>query len=252
MRKKLIIGNWKMNLNMQEASLYLHKLMEVLKPRRDVEIVVSPTTLTLQSLSLQINRRIAKLAAQNCYWRDHGAYTGEVPAAHLRGIADYVLIGHSERRYIFIESDKDIRLKVQAAIRNRLQPILCVGETAQERALGETRDVLADQLTSGLANVTAEELDKVVIAYEPIWAIGTGDNAKPVDVKKATQMIRQHVAHLYGKKAAEEVRILYGGSITVDSAADYLAISGLDGLLVGAASLDIHQFTEIIEKAHKG
>lgn len=252
MRKKLIIGNWKMNLNMQEASLYLHKLMEVLKPRRDVEVVVSPTTLTLQSLSLQINRRIAKLAAQNCYWRDHGAYTGEVPAAHLRGIADYVLIGHSERRYIFIESDKDIRLKIQAAIRNRLQPILCVGETAQERALGETRDVLADQLTSGLANVTAEELDGVVIAYEPIWAIGTGDNAKPVDVKKATQMIRQHVAHLYGKKAAEEVRILYGGSITVDSAADYLAISGLDGLLVGAASLDIHQFTEIIEKAHKG
>lgn len=252
MRKKLIIGNWKMNLNMQEASLYLHKLMEVLKPRRDVEVVVAPTTLTLQSLSLQINRRIAKLAAQNCYWRDHGAYTGEVPAAHLRGIADYVLIGHSERRYIFIESDKDIRLKVQAAIRNRLQPILCVGETAQERALGETRDVLADQLTSGLANVTAEELDGVVIAYEPIWAIGTGDNAKPVDVKKATQMIRQHVAHLYGKKAAEEVRILYGGSITVDSAADYLAISGLDGLLVGAASLDIHQFTEIIEKAHKG
>lgn len=252
MRKKLIIGNWKMNLNMQEASLYLHKLMEVLKPRRDVEVVVSPTTLTLQSLSLQINRRIAKLAAQNCYWRDHGAYTGEVPAAHLRGIADYVLIGHSERRYIFIESDKDIRLKVQAAIRNRLQPILCVGETAQERALGETRDVLADQLTSGLANVTAEELDRVVIAYEPIWAVGTGDNAKPVDVKKATQMIRQHVAHLYGKKAAEEVRILYGGSITVDSAADYLAISGLDGLLVGAASLDIHQFTEIVEKAHKG
>lgn len=252
MRKKLIIGNWKMNLNMQEASLYLHKLMEVLKPRRDVEVVVAPTTLTLQSLSLQINRRIAKLAAQNCYWRDHGAYTGEVPAAHLRGIADYALIGHSERRYIFIESDKDIRLKVQAAIRNRLQPILCIGETAQERALGETRDVLADQLTSGLANVTAEELDRVVIAYEPIWAIGTGDNAKPVDVKKATQMIRQHVAHLYGKKAAEEVRILYGGSITVDSAADYLAISGLDGLLVGAASLDIHQFTEIIEKAHKG
>ena len=252
MRKKLIIGNWKMNLNMQEASLYLHRLMEVLKPRRDVEVVVAPTTLTLQSLSLQINRRIAKLAAQNCYWRDHGAYTGEVPAAHLRGIADYVLIGHSERRYIFIESDKDIRLKVQAAIRNRLQPILCIGETAQERALGETRDVLADQLTSGLANVTAEELDRVVIAYEPIWAIGTGDNAKPVDVKKATQMIRRHVAHLYGKKAAEEVRILYGGSITVDSAADYLAISGLDGLLVGAASLDIHQFTEIIEKAHKG
>ena len=106
MRKKLIIGNWKMNFNMQEASLYLHKLMNTLPSHRDVEVVLAPTILTLQSLSLQINRRIAKLAAQNCYWRDSGAYTGEIPAAHLRGIADYVIIGHSERRYIFIESEK--------------------------------------------------------------------------------------------------------------------------------------------------
>lgn len=252
MRKKLIIGNWKMNFNMHEASLYLHKLMSTLPSHRDVEVVLAPTILTLQSLSLQINRRIAKLAAQNCYWRDSGAYTGEIPAAHLRGIADYALIGHSERRYIFIESEKDIRLKVQAAIRNRIYPVLCIGETIQERTLGETKDVLADQLTSGLANVTAEELDKVVIAYEPVWAIGTGDAAKPVDVKKATQMIRRHIAHLYGKKSAESVRILYGGSVTSTSAADYLAIDGLDGLLVGAASLDAYQFGEIISKAHKG
>ena len=172
--------------------------------------------------------------------------------SHLRGIADYALIGHSERRYIFIESEKDIRLKVQAAIRNRIRPVLCIGETIQERTLGETKDVLADQLTSGLANVTAEELGEVVVAYEPVWAIGTGDNAKAIDVKKAAQMIRRHIAHLYGKKAAESVRILYGGSITPASAADYLAIDELDGLLVGAASLDAYQFKEIISKAHKG
>ena len=252
MRKKLIIGNWKMNFNMQEASLYLHKLMNTLPSHRDVEVVFAPTILTLQSLSLQINRRIAKLAAQNCYWRDSGAYTGEIPAAHLRGIADYVIIGHSERRYIFIESEKDIRLKVQAAIRNRIHPILCVGETIQEKTLGETKDVLADQLTSGLANVTADELDEVVIAYEPVWAIGTGDSAKASDVKKAIQMIRRHISHLYGKKAAESVRVVYGGSITSINAADYLAIDELDGLLVGAASLDAYQFKEIISKAHKG
>lgn len=252
MRKKLIIGNWKMNFNMHEASLYLHKLMNTLPSYRDVEVVLAPTILTLQSLSLQVNRRIAKLAAQNCYWRDSGAYTGETPVAHLRGIADYALIGHSERRYIFIESEKDIRLKVQAAIRNRIRPVLCIGETIQERTLGETKDVLADQLTSGLANVTAEELGEVVVAYEPVWAIGTGDNAKAIDVKKAAQMIRRHIAHLYGKKAAESVRILYGGSITPASAADYLAIDELDGLLVGAASLDAYQFKEIISKAHKG
>lgn len=252
MRKKLIIGNWKMNFNMHEASLYLHKLMNTLPSYRDVEVVLAPTILTLQSLSLQVNRRIAKLAAQNCYWRDSGAYTGETPVAHLRGIADYALIGHSERRYIFIESEKDIRLKVQAAIRNRIRPVLCIGETIQERTLGETKDVLADQLTSGLANVTAEELGEVVVAYEPVWAVGTGDNAKAIDVKKATQMIRRHISHLYGKKAAESVRILYGGSITPVSAADYLAIDELDGLLVGAASLDTYQFKEIISKAHKG
>lgn len=251
MGKKLIIGNWKMNLNMQEASLYLHKLMEILPSHRDVETVVAPTMLTLQSLSLQVNRRVAKLAAQNCYWRDQGPYTGEVPAAHLRGIVDYVLIGHSERRYLFAESDKDIRAKVQAAIRNRIQPVLCIGETIQERTLGETRDVLHDQLTNGLANVTADELGEIVIAYEPVWAIGTGEFARPADVKAAVRDIRRHVAQLFGKKAAEEVRVIYGGSITVDNAADYLAIAELDGLLMGGTSLKAQQFANIITMAHE-
>ena len=252
MGKRLIVGNWKMNLNMHEASLYMHKLMDALPSHRDVETVVAPTTLTLQSLSLQINRRIAKLAAQQCYWRDQGAYTGEVPAAHLRGIADYVLVGHSERRYIFHESEKDIRLKVQAAVRNRIVPILCIGETAHERSLGEMTVVLQDQLTSGLANITAEELEHVVVAYEPIWAIGTGDSARPTDVIEAVKVIRGQLAHLFGRKHATLVRVLYGGSVTIDNAAEYLAIEGIDGLLVGGASLDVHQFTEMVKKAHRG
>lgn len=249
--RKLIIGNWKMHLNMQEASLYLHGLMQQLPSHRDVETVVAPTMLTLQSLSLQVNRRLVKLAAQNGYWRDQGPYTGETPIAHLRGIADYVLIGHSERRYVFLEDDKEVRQKVQAAIRSRLQPVLCIGETAHERALGETRDVLHDQLGSGLANVTADELAQVVIAYEPVWAIGTGDCARPSDVAEAVRIIRRYMTHLFGKQAAEAVRVLYGGSVTVDNADGYLSIDGLGGLLVGGASLDAHQFSAIVSKAHR-
>lgn len=251
MGKKLIIGNWKMHLNMHEASLYLHKLMERILTHRDVEVVVSPTTLTVQSLSLQVNRRIVKLAAQNCYWRDYGNYTGEVPAAHLRGIVDYVIIGHSERRYMFLERDRDIRLKVQAALRNHLQPVLCIGETLQEKALEETADALHDQLSSGLANVTADELSQIVVAYEPVWAIGTGESACPTDVARAIKTIRRQIGQLFGKQAAAAVRVLYGGSVTSDNAADYLRIQGIDGLLIGGASLDAYHFTDIIEKAHK-
>lgn len=248
--KKLIIGNWKMNLNMHEASLYVHTLAGMVKVRRDVEVVLAPTIFTLQSLSLQVDRRQFKLAAQNFYWRDQGAFTGEVSATQLRGIIDYGLVGHSERRHVFHESDKDIRNKVQAALRNNIRPILCIGETASERADGEMHDVLHDQLVGGLANVTSEELDRVVIAYEPVWAIGTGDSAQPSDVTAAVQAIRSQITHLYGKKAAEAIQVLYGGSVTADSAADYLALPGVDGLLIGGASLDAHSFNEIIKKAH--
>ncbi len=249
--KTLLIGNWKMNLNMQEASLYLHKLAGLVPSQRTIEVVLAPTMLTLQSLSLQINRRQFKLAAQNCYWRDHGAYTGEVPAAHLRGVVDYVIIGHSERRYVFMESDKDIRAKVQAAIRNHLSPVLCVGETASERANNETADVLHDQLTGGLANLTADELEHLVIAYEPVWAIGTGQSATPQDVKEAEKIIRKQLNHLFGAKASKLVRVLYGGSVTSDNAQSFLTIDGVNGLLIGGASLDAHQFSQIVDKAYK-
>src|SRR5680860_98033 len=196
--KKIIVGNWKMNLNMQEASLYLHQLSKLVKSHRDVEVVLAPTTLTLQSLSLQVNPRQFRFAAQNFYWRDHGAYTGEVSATQLRGIVQYALVGHSERRHIFNENDKDIRNKVAAAIRNDIQPVLCIGETAWEHSNNETHDVIRDQLTGGLANITSEDIEKVVIAYEPVWAISAGQesslvNVLPSDVESAVQAVRSQI-----------------------------------------------------------
>jgi triosephosphate isomerase (TIM) len=249
--KKLIMANFKMNLNVHDASLYIHKLAEVVPVHRNVEVVLAPTMLTLQTLSLQVNRRQFKLAAQNFYWRDNGAFTGEVSATQLRGIVDYALVGHSERRHVFHETDKDTRAKVQAAIRNNIRPVLCVGETASEKAMGETNDVIHDQLIGGLANITSDELSEVVIAYEPVWAIGTGNNAMPSDVTSAIKAIRSQIKHLYGAKQADEIQVLYGGSVKAESAADYLKLSEVDGLLVGGASLDANAFTTIIKKAHE-
>jgi triosephosphate isomerase len=254
--KTLIVGNWKMNLNVGEASLYLHQLSKLVKPHRDVEVILAPTSLTLQTLSLQVNPRQFKLAAQNFYWRDHGPYTGEISASQLRGIVQYALVGHSERRHVFHDSDKDIRAKVQAAVRNHIIPILCIGETAFERNEGETKDVINDQLIGGLSNVTSEELENVVIAYEPVWAISAGDGKgkadNPEDIAEVFRMIRSQIKHLYGPDAAESVRVLYGASVTPDNAAAFLSIPDVDGLLVGGASLDAHAFSDIIKKAHKG
>ena len=250
--KKLIIGNWKMNLNLHEASLYLHKLSTLIKTHRDVEVVLAPTVLTLQSLSLQVNLKQFKLAVQNFYWRDHGSYTGEVSASQLRGIVQYAFVGHSERRHIFNETEKDMRNKVAAAIRNGIRPILFVGETAWERSNNETRDVLFDQLNSGLANITSQELKNVIIAYEPVWAIGTGHNSSPTDVSTAVKAIRDQINHLHGKKLAEDISVLYGGSVTPESATGYLSLDGVDGLVIGTDSLNSYTFSEIVQKAHNG
>jgi triosephosphate isomerase len=255
--KTLIIGNWKMNLDVHESSLYLHKLSKIVKSHRDVEVVLAPTILALQTLSLQVNLRQFKLAAQNFFWRDSGTFTGEVSASMLRGIVQYALVGHSERRHIFNESDKDVRNKVAAAIRNNIRPVLCIGETAWEHSSGETHDILHDQLIGGLANITSEELNQVVVAYEPVWAISAGPNSHPVlvspsEVEAAVGAIRSQIQHLYGKKPSEEIQVLYGGSVTAESVADYLAIPGVDGLLVGGASLNVNTFSEILKKAHKG
>ena len=251
MKKKVIVANWKMNLDMQESSIYLHKLSEKITAHRSMEIILAPSTFTLQSLSLQINHRQFKLAAQNFYWRDHGAYTGEVAISQLRGIVQYALVGHSERRNIFNETDKDVRAKVAAALRNNIRPILCIGETSDERNYNETDIVLNDQLLGGLANVSSEELTEVIIAYEPVWAIGTGSIALPDDVEKAVKTIRDQIKQLYGEKASKEIQVLYGGSIQPSSAADYANISGVDGLLVGGASLSLDKFSQIVEKVYE-
>lgn len=250
MRRKLIVGNWKMYNNTHKASLLLHALAQKVGTYRGIDVVLCPNLLVLQSLSLQVNHRQFRLGAQNCYWRDEGAFTGEVAAEMLRGVVDYVIVGHSERRHVFHETERDIRQKVQAVVRNRMKPILCVGETATERSDGETLEVVHDQLMSGLANITSEELTHVAIAYEPVWAIGSGKVPTGEDVKVVEKAVRKQIAALYGKKAAEEVRFLYGGSVDAHNAGGFLSVDGVDGLLIGGASLKPEAFAAIVKEAN--
>ncbi|MDR1970263.1 MAG: triose-phosphate isomerase [Candidatus Nomurabacteria bacterium] len=250
--KKFIIGNWKMNLNVHEASLFVAKLAQDLPIRRNVETVICPSFIALQPLSLQINHRQMKLGAQDCYWRDSGAFTGEVSATQLRGLAQYILIGHSERRYTFGENDREIRFKVQAALRNGLTPVLCVGETAMERDDGGTEHVINDQVMSGLLNVGGDQINEIIIAYEPIWAISTSDKPMlpdPHDIEKAVKIIRAQVSHMFGREAGKSVAILYGGSVDKDNARTYLSVNGINGMLVGGKSLVAPEFVGIVEIA---
>jgi len=253
MKRTLIVGNWKMHLNASQASLLLHRLHERIKIYRDIEVVLAPSMLVLQPLSVQIDRRKFRLAAQNAYHRDDGAFTGEVSFTMLQDLAHYVIIGHSERRIYFHENLDVVRDKVAAATRNGIMPILCVGETRTERRAGETKQVLHDQIMTALSNLTTAEIAKMVIAYEPVWAISTfeGELAKPDEVKEAMDYIRHQIRELYGPKAAKNVRILYGGSVNDHIVGGYLEIDGCDGVLVGAASLNYHQFSGIIDAAYR-
>ncbi|MBQ9684327.1 triose-phosphate isomerase [Candidatus Saccharibacteria bacterium] len=251
-RKTYIIANWKMNFTPGEASLYLHRLEKRITPSRNVQVILAPSTVALQPLSLQINRRQFKLAAQNFYWRDYGAYTGETSVSQLRGFVDYAIVGHSERRYVFNESEEDIAKKVAAAIRNNLTPILCIGETAMERKDGETAAAIYSQLINGLHEVSKEDISKIIIAYEPVWAISSNKNAhpaKPADIDEAQILIRKHISKLFGKTASEQIPVLYGGSVNSDTAGGYLSINGIDGLLIGGASLIADSFCAIVETA---
>jgi triosephosphate isomerase len=252
-RKFLLVANWKMHLNTAQASLLVHRLQERTRIHRDIEIVLAPSMLALQPLSLQIDRRKFRLAAQNAYQKDEGAFTGEVSFAMLRDLVHYAIIGHSERRIYFNEDLPTIRDKVQAAIRNGIMPILCVGETKHERGEGQTMQVLHDQVVTALHNLTTEELAMVSIAYEPVWAISTfgGELAKPGDVGVALQFIRDQVAALYGQKAAGQMRVLYGGSVDEHIVRGYLEIKGCDGALVGGASLNPYKFAGIIDAAYR-
>lgn len=251
--RTLIVGNWKMHLNVSQASLLLHRLQERIRISSDIEVVLAPSMLVLQPLSVRLDRRKFRLAAQNAYATDEGAFTGEVSFTMLRDLVHYVIIGHSERRIYFHEDLKTVRAKVAAAVRNEITPILCVGETKEERKNGETRKVLHDQVTTALADLTAKEVQDMVIAYEPVWAISTfqGILAKPDEAQQAMDYIRDQVKQLYGPKAAKNVRILYGGSVDDQIVGGYLAIPGCDGVLVGGASINYHKFSGIIDTAYR-
>ena len=250
-KKTLIAGNWKMHLTAAQASLLAHRLHEKMHVHKDVEVVLAPASLHLQPLSVQLDHRKFRLAAQNAYYKDEGAYTGEISFTMLRNLVSYALVGHSERRHVFNESLDEVAQKVAAAYRNDITPILCVGETHIERLAKETNQVLHDQVVSALAHVTSEEVKDIVIAYEPVWAIGTGNNANPHDVANAIRVIRNNVAELYGVQAASTVRVLYGGSVTADTATGYLRLPEVDGLLVGGASLNYHAFSDIVDAAYR-
>lgn len=246
-----------MNLNVSEASLLLHRLTERIRIHRDIEIVLGPSFLCLQPLSLQIDHRKFRLAAQNAYHKDEGAYTGEVSFTMLQDLVHYVIVGHSDRRYKFGEDLETVRDKVTAAVRNGITPILCVGETKQERLFGEAKQVLHDQVTTALSDLTADDIADIVIAYEPIWALSNGTDyahheiPTPDLIAKAVAVIRNNIRHVYGKEVAESVRVLYGGSTSESTAHGLLSSKGVDGLLVGGASLNYHEFSGIVEAAYR-
>lgn len=231
----------------------LHRLQERTRIQRGIEVVLAPSLLTLQPLSLQLDRRKFRLAAQNGYHKDEGAFTGEVSFSMLRDLVHYAIIGHSERRIYFNEDLSLIRDKVTAAVRNGITPVLCVGESQHERKEGHTKQVLHDQVTTALQNLTSRDIADIVIAYEPVWAISTfgGQLAKPAQAAEAIGFIRHQVEQLYGPKAGAAVRVLYGGSVDENIVRGYLEVEGCDGALVGGASLNPYKFAAIIDAAYR-
>ncbi len=242
-----------MHLNVQQSSLLVHRLHERIRIRRDIELVLAPAMLSLQPLSLQIDRRKFRLAVQNAHPKDEGAYTGEVAFSMLQDLVHYAIVGHSERRIYFGETLEMVRDKVAAAIRNDITPILCIGETQAERKAGETKQVLHDQIVTALSNVTSSDVKNIVIAYEPVWAISTfgGTLAKPTDIKELLKFIRDQVKDLYGPGAAKAIRVLYGGSVDDQIVRGYLELEGCDGALIGGASLNYEKFSGICDAAYR-
>ena len=246
-KRTLIVANWKMNLNTSQASILLHRLHERIRIHRDIEVVLAPSMLVLQPLSVQIDRRKFRLAAQNAHHKDEGAYTGEVSFTMLQDLVHYAIVGHSERRIYFNESLEDTRDKVAAALRNDITPILCVGETEVEHKNKETRQVLHDQIVTALSNVSSSEIKDIVIAYEPVWAIGSGKVAEPKDVEQVTSSIYDYLVAHYDRVAAESVEYLYGGSVDAGSVTQFVG-KVCNGALIGGASNTPDGFFEIISR----
>jgi triosephosphate isomerase len=249
MRKKIVAANWKMNMLQGEAANFVETFLREIGDASDVEIVLIPPFTALAKVSdLLHDVQNVKLGAQNMYWEKSGAFTGEVSAAMLRDLfVRYVVLGHSERRHLLGESDEIVNRKVRAALEATLRPIVCIGETLAQREAGDVEKVLGTQLRGSLANLGAKELLETVIAYEPVWAIGTGKTASTEQAQEAHAFVRQTLAGISDAQTASKIRIQYGGSVKPDNAALLMDQPDIDGALVGGASLKADDFLKIVK-----
>jgi len=245
--KLLVIANWKCNpATLKEAEKLFNSLKKGLKNVKKTEIVICPPFPYLSIIDNHLS--FIKLGAQNCFWKDKGPYTGEVSPQMLKSMGcKYVIVGHSERRQVFKETDEMVNKKIKEILKTKLQPIFCIGETEEEKRAGKTFQVLEREIKKGLDKVSKKEIEKVIIAYEPIWAIGTGKSCEENEVMTIALFIKKLMSRLYNKKVADNIRILYGGSVDSKNAPDYLRESKMQGLLVGGASLNSKEFIKIIK-----
>jgi triosephosphate isomerase len=252
MRQPLAAGNWKMNLSLKSARRLVDELRNLSYTLTSVDILVAPPMLLVPAVAEWVSGSTVAVAAQNLYWEPKGAFTGEVSASMVREAGcSHVILGHSERRHVFGETDQMVRRKVDAALEADLIPILCVGEKLEQREAKETLEVVGSQIDAALEGVGAEDVLKVVIAYEPVWAIGTGRTATPADAQQVHAFIRGHVADKYSEEVAERVRILYGGSVSPSTIGGLIEERDIDGTLVGGASLNAETFVPIIKSSMK-
>ncbi|MHC9539883.1 MAG: triose-phosphate isomerase [Vulcanimicrobiota bacterium] len=248
MRTPMLAGNWKMFKTVREAIDLVEELHTRLGAVYDREVVLCPPFTALYPVAKALEGKTMRLGAQDIFWEEKGAYTGEVAPIMLRDVGCmYVIIGHSERRKYFHESDSDVNRKVKAAYNVGLSPIVCVGETLEQREQGKTKTVVDVQVREALKELTATQIEKLVIAYEPIWAIGTGKTDTPPEAASTIDMIRNIIASIFGNESAEKVRILYGGSVKSDNIDGFMGQKGIDGALVGGASLTADSFARIVK-----
>jgi len=252
-RKALIAANWKMHKNSHDALVFIGELQDQVASYNDREVLIAAPFTLLPALRIALGREDFKLGAQNCHWADQGAYTGEISCAMLKDVGcDHVIVGHSERRQLFGESDEMIRKKVNAAFKHRLTPVLCIGETLSEREGGKTFEVLEGQFRAAVSGLTPALAEQLVMAYEPVWAIGTGKTASPEQAQQVHAFIREKVAGVFDKDVASFVKILYGGSVKPDNVDALMTEPDIDGLLVGGASLEVASFKRIVQYQVRG
>ena len=250
MRKPMVAGNWKMNKTIEEAKALVLELIQGLEAIPTVDNVLFPPYTALAPLHDMLKNTKIGLGAQNLHWEESGAYTGEVSPLMVKELCQYVIIGHSERRQYFGETDETVNKKVKSALSHGLIPIVCIGETKDENRAGKTTEIITKQLRNGFNDLSPNDMEKVIIAYEPIWAIGTGITATPEDANSVhSDVIRPIIQEMFGDKAANAVRILYGGSVKAHNARDFFVMPSIDGGLVGGASLKADEFIKITEAA---